>query len=155
MSARPPLADTLRAEIDAFTALGKVLEAEHAALIDADADGLLSLSQDKARAVERLAELAQARGLALRGLSLDPRTEGFRAGLAAQSDDLLELWDTLISVAATARERNLDNGSLLSTRMTHNRAALDTLNAVARRHTVYGPDGQSILQSANRALGQA
>lgn len=149
------LCDALRAEIEGFEALNRVLEDEHAALIGTDADRLLSLSQDKTRAVQRLAELARVRGSTLRAVALDPRAGDFRMRLEEQPDEVASLWGTLVSIADRARERNRGNGDLLSSRMAHNRAALETLGAAARRHSVYGPDGQSVIQPANRTLGQA
>ncbi len=155
MNGRPPLADALSAEIAGFEALNCVLEEERDALVGADADRLLSLSEDKARAVERLVELAQARTAALQAMSLDPSTGDFQKRIAACDHRLAPLWTSLVAVASQARERNRINGDLLSSRMAHNRAALDTFHAAARRHSVYGPDGQSVFQSANRPLGQA
>lgn len=155
MSERPALADALSAEITGFEALNRVLEEEYAALVGADVDHLLSLSDDKARAVEHLAELAQARSAALHATSLDPRADTFRAQIAAHDSRLPSLWTRLVCVATQARERNRSNGELLASRMAHNRAALDTFHAAARHHSIYGPDGQSLFQSANRVLGQA
>lgn len=155
MRAHPDLADALRAEIAGFEALNRVLEAEHDALLGADADRLLLLSQDKARAVERLGELARERAHALQAHALDPRATDFRTRLAAQSPALAALWGRLEASAGQAQQHNLGNGDLLSARMAHNRAALHTLNAFARRHSVYGPDGQNVIPPAQRILGQA
>ncbi len=155
MSNYSALSDVLRAEIAGFDALNRILDEEHAALLGADADRLLSLSQDKARAVESLDDLARIRSDALQALSLDPRAPNFQLQLAAASQALATLWRSLVGTADAAQTRNRTNGDLLATRMAHNRTALDTLNTVARRHSVYGPDGQSVIQPANRTLGQA
>jgi len=155
VNVRPSLVDALSAEIAGFEALNGVLEEERDALVGANADRLLSLSEEKTRVVERLAELAQTRMTALRAMSLDPSTGDFQTRIAACNDRIADLWASLVAAASQARERNRINGDLLSSRMAHNRAALDTFHAVARRHSVYGPDGQSVFQSANRALGQA
>ena len=53
MSERPALADALSAEITGFEALNRVLEEEYAALVGADVDHLLSLSDDKKHLVMR------------------------------------------------------------------------------------------------------
>jgi flagellar biosynthesis/type III secretory pathway chaperone len=159
MSASPSVADVLRAEIAAFEQLCRVLDEEHTALVEADADRLLSLSEEKARVVEHLRDLAQDRSRIMHGLSLDPHAPDFSSRSARLSGtdakSLATLWNALLAVAGKARDRNHDNGELLAARMTHNRAALETLNSAARRHSVYGPDGQNVIQPSNRTLGQA
>jgi flagellar biosynthesis/type III secretory pathway chaperone len=153
------VADALRAEISGFEQLCRVLDEEHAALVQADADRLLTLSEEKARVVERLKVLAHDRTRIMHGLSLDPHAPKFasRSAGPAGSDAkaLATLWNALLEVAGKARDCNHANGALLAARMTHNRAALETLNAAARRHSVYGPDGQNVIQPSNRTLGQA
>jgi len=159
VSASSTLADALRAEILGYEQLRRVLDEEHAALVEADADRLLILSADKARVVEHLRNLGQERTRAMHGLSLDPNVPDFaRHAVGPSGSDangLATLWNALLDAASEARERNHGNGQLLTTRLTHNRAALETLSAAARRHSVYGPDGQNVIQPSNRTLGQA
>jgi len=153
------LADALRAEILGYEQLRRVLDEEHAALVEADADRLLILCADKARVVEHLRNLGQERARVMHGLSFDPNAPDFARQAAGPSSSdakgLATLWNALLDAASKARERNYGNGELLTTRLTHNRAALETLSAAARRHSVYGPDGQNVIQPSNRTLGQA
>jgi len=159
VSASPSLADALRAEISGFEQLCRVLDEEHAALVEADADCLVTLSEEKARVVERLRDLAHDRTRVMHDLSLDPHAPDFASRSVGSSGSdakaLATLWNALLDVAGKARDRNRGNGELLAVRMTHNRVALETLSAAARRHSVYGPDGQNIIQPSNRTLGQA
>lgn len=159
MSAHASLVDALRAEITGFEQLCGILEAERTALLSADADRLLALSDAKSQAVERLADLAQARTDALHALGLDARMPDLGAHpttrRGAENEPIAASWQELLAAANRAQSLNHSNGELLSVRMTHNRAALDALNAAARRHSVYGPDGQNVLASSHRKLGQA
>ncbi|MCW5622205.1 MAG: flagellar protein FlgN [Burkholderiales bacterium] len=160
MSAHASLIDALRAEISGFEQLCDILEAERTALLSADADRLLALSDAKSQAIERLADLAQARTDALHTLGLDARTPAdlgahLAARRGAENEPVAASWQELLAVAHRAQSLNHSNGELLSVRMTHNRAALDALSAAARRHSVYGPDGQNVLASSHRKLGQA
>lgn len=159
MSAHASLINALRAEITGFEQLCGILEAERSALLSADADRLLILSDAKSKVVEQLADLAQARTDALHTLGLDTRMPDLGARLAtrreAESERITASWQELLAAANRAQSLNRSNGELLSVRMTHNRAALEALNAAARRHSVYGPDGQNVLAPSHRNLGQA
>lgn len=159
MSDRAAFVANLRAERHAFREFCQVLEAEQACLLRSDVDALLQITQLKSSKVDRLAELANARVRHLDGLRLDSGRDGMLEWLAkhAGSDqpELSALWDELVAFADQARNLNDSNGTLITTRLTHNQAALAALQSAARTHSLYGPDGQSNIVTGNRELGRA
>jgi flagella synthesis protein FlgN len=152
-------AAALNAELAAFAELRRILQVEQDCLLSTDTDALLALANLKSHTVERLAELATQRAAYLQSQRLPPGSEGMQRWLAAQTGPeakrLTDTWKRLLALAAEARAENQINGGLIGTRLGHNQAALATLQASARHHSVYGPDGQSDFRVANRELGRA
>lgn len=149
----------LGAEQAGYAALCGILRAEQAGLERGDVDHVQALTERKSRQVEELARLAATRAAFLSALRLAPDPAGMDAWLAsqagAQRDALAHTWRQLLACAAEARNLNEVNGALLTLRLQHSQAALASMQAAARQHSVYGPDGQSDLRPANRDLGRA
>ena len=149
----------LRAEREAFGALCQLLEGEQACLVKSDVDGLLRLTQLKSEKVERLSELAHRRASHLESIGLSTAQRGMADWLAAHSGvqraELTQLWDELVRLAANARALNDINGKLITTRLSHNQAALSALQLSARAQNIYGPDGQAAITAGQRELGRA
>jgi flagella synthesis protein FlgN len=149
---------SLRAELAALHAFCDTLEAEQDALVRADVEALLELSGLKTEQVERLSALAGVRAAFLEAQDLTPDRRGMAQWLTrAQGDPsgLARLWQQLLEVAAQAQALNQRNGGLIGLRLQHNHAALATLQAAARRHALYRPDGQTDLAGTSRDLGRA
>jgi flagella synthesis protein FlgN len=155
---RAAFESSLRAELAALQAFCDTLEAEQDALLRADVDALLKLSELKTEHVERLSALAGVRAAFLRAQDLTPDRRGMAQWLArapADGPGLASLWERLLAAAAQAQALNQRNGGLIGMRLQHNRAALATLQAAARRHALYRPDGQADLAGTTRDLGRA
>jgi flagella synthesis protein FlgN len=150
---------SLQAELAALQAFCETLRAEQDALLRADVDALLELSQRKTEQVERLSALAGVRSAFLEAHDLAADRRGMAQWLAthpkADPSGLAALWQQLLDSAAQARALNQRNGGLIDLRLQHNHAALSTLQAAARRHALYRPDGQADLGATTRDLGRA
>ena len=150
---------SLGAEHQAFREFCGILDAEYACLLRSDVDKLQQLTQLKSSSVDRLAELADARAGYLESLELNPGRQGMMKWLAACGDndarELSDLWRELVDLAAKARAKNESNGTLITRRLTRNKAALAALQSAARAHSLYGPDGQTNIQAGIRELGRA
>lgn len=149
----------LRAERESFRALCQLLESEQACLVKSDVDGLLQLTDRKSDQVDRLMELAQQRVSHLEAAGLSTGQHGMTDWLAThagvQRAELTQLWDELVHLASNARSLNDINGKLITTRLSHNQAALSALQLSARAQNIYGPDGQAAIVAGQRELGRA
>jgi len=149
----------LRAERDAFGALCRLLESEQTCLVRSDIEGLLQLTGAKSERVDRLIELARQRADHLESVGLSGGSNGMGDWLAAhagaQRVELTQLWDELVRLASDARTLNEINGKLITTRLSHNQAALSALQLSARAQNIYGPDGQAAVSAGQRELGSA
>jgi flagella synthesis protein FlgN len=79
---------------------------------------------------------------------LAQRTDAEHGGLQA-------VWQELTRLAMQARSLNETNGKLISTRLSHNQAALSALQASNRALDAYGPDGHAAISAGTRELGKA
>jgi flagella synthesis protein FlgN len=142
-----------------YEALCEILRAEQAGLERGDVDAVQALTERKSRQVEELTALARDRAAFLGASRLAPDPSGMETWLqthgGAQREVLAKTWERLLACAAEARRLNEVNGALLALRLGHAQAAFATLQAAARQHSVYGPDGQNELRPANRNLGSA
>ena len=149
----------LRAEHESFRALCQLLESEQVCLVKSDVDGLLQLTDQKSTHVDRLMDLAQRRVSHLESVGLSNGRRGMADWLAShagvQRAELAQLWDELVHLASNARSLNDINGKLITTRLSHNQAALSALQLSARAQNIYGPDGQAALSAGQRELGRA
>ena len=154
---------SLKREFEAFREFHQILSAEHAALIDGDADELTRLAQRKNERVIELTQLAEARNRHLTEsagstnqigmeawLDVYDPTDKYRAG---------KLWQDLIDLARTAKDLNQSNGQLIHSRLAHNQDALNVLlGANAGTSHLYGADGQAYTAKptgSGRPLGKA
>jgi flagella synthesis protein FlgN len=156
---RATFAASLSAEHQAYREFCEILNAEHACLLRSVVDALVQLTQLKSSKGDRLAEFSSARDAYLHSLELSPGPQGMTDWLAGCSDTqapaLSDLWRQLVDLAAKARALNESNGTLITTRMMYNHAALAALQSAARVHSLYGPDGQTSVTAGNRELGSA
>jgi flagella synthesis protein FlgN len=155
---RAALEGSLRAELAALQAFCETLQDEQDALVRADVEALLELSELKTEQVERLSTLAGVRAAFLESQDLTPDRRGMAEWLSRTQGDppgLARLWQQVLEAAAQAQALNQRNGGLIGLRLQHNHAALATLQAAARRHALYRPDGQTDLGGTTRDLGRA
>jgi flagella synthesis protein FlgN len=141
-------------EISAVRRFIAALEHEQQFLIDGDIDGLLPLAEEKNQLAKQLSALAERRQQALTAIGNTPPT--MAAWLATLSDPAPgAAWQTLLDLAAQARELNSLNGKLIAERMRHNQQSLAILLAAGDNAALYGPDGQTRTAGGGRALGSA
>ena len=156
---RSAFAASLSAEHQAYREFYEILDAEHACLLRSDVDALVQLTQLKSNKGDRLAEFASARAAYLHSLELTPGPQGMTDWLAGcssnEAPELSDLWRQLTDLAAKARALNESNGTLITTRLMYNQAALAALQSAARVHRQYGPYGQSSIAAGGRELGCA
>lgn len=153
----------LKRELEAFRQFHQVLNAEHQALINGEADALVALAQRKNERVIELTQLAELRNRYLTETAGSTNQIGMEAWLdtydAADRHHAGHLWRELIDLARTTKDLNQSNGQLIHTQLAHNQQALGVLlGANAGTSNLYGADGQAYTAkppSSGRPLGKA
>jgi flagella synthesis protein FlgN len=121
-------------------------------LVKADIDGLTAVTQEKARAVNQMAELTNMRYQALTAAGFAAKEDGMRAWLKSSAQPEAEkCWADLLQLAHSAKSLNNTNGLLIGKHMMHNQSALNVLLGT-RNANLYGPDGQSATKIRSRGL---
>ncbi|BBP03819.1 flagellar synthesis protein FlgN [Sulfuriferula plumbiphila] len=147
------LMDTLNEERDAMHCLLGLIQQEQALLLEADIDRLSAVTDEKARTVARMTELANTRLHALATAGYPQSEAGMQAWLASQTaGSAAETWAELLALTQSAKEMNRVNGLLINTHLTRNQVALNVLHGADQRSGFYGPDGQSKISVAARNL---
>jgi flagella synthesis protein FlgN len=148
-------ADSLSEEHKAVRALMQVLQQEQAQLVEANIEGVAALTEPKAQAAVRMAELANRRYQALRVAGFEPQETGMKAWLAAPGASLTasKSWQELMELAEAAKEINRVNGTLINKQMVRNQNALNVLQfGSLQGNNVYGPNGQTAQSSSGRHI---
>ena len=154
---------SFKREFEAFREFHQILSTEHEALLNGDADELLSLAQRKNKRVIELTQLAEARNQFLTESVGSTNQIGMEIWLdsydPADKNRARKLWQDLIDLARTAKDLNQSNGQLIHTRLAHNQEALNVLlGANAGTSNLYGADGQAYMAKptgSGRPLGKA
>lgn len=149
-------ADSLSQEHDAVRHLTELLKLEQEHLQAADINGIASLTETKASATARMAELASWRHQALAAAGYEASEDGMKSWLQTSnaSKTTTQSWQELIELAKVAKEINRVNGTLINKQMMRNQNMLNILqfgNAQGNNH-VYGPNGQTSNKSAGRHI---
>lgn len=149
------LAETLDRLLAALEGLHDTLTRETEALRKGDADALPGLIAEKNPLLHQIArgwgELTADLGLA------DAATPSVLTAWITQRDDAAagRLWPRVLSLADEVGRQNRLNGELIQEHLRHNHAAQQILRDAARRHGLYGADGQSLsMFSGQRTLGE-
>lgn len=144
----------LNAECASLRKFVSLLEEEQKILVEGDAEKLLELSENKARAAQSLAQLIQARKNNLLALGVKPGNGEILSWLRANLPASLPVWQDILKLAEQLQYLNSTNGTLLQARLRHNQQALTMLhNAANSAQGLYGADGQPQLPSSGRILG--
>lgn len=151
-----PVLAELQLEIAALRRFIEILEREQTALVSANVDALLAISEEKLKQAEQLNQAAQQRAATHAKLGIGSDRTSVQAWLASQAPATVEAWHTLIEAAATAQRLNQTNGKLIATHLQHNRQALNALTSAANQSAVYGADGQprAIQPGTQRVIGK-
>lgn len=146
-------ADSLSEELQAVHALTQLLQQEQEQLIAADIDAITALTEPKAKAAVRMAELAAGRHKRLAKAGFEASEIGMQAWLAspAASAAANQSWRELIALAEAGKELNRVNGTLINKQMVRNQNVLNILqHGNVQGSNVYGPDGQTASKSISR-----
>lgn len=148
-------ADSLSHEHEAVRNLTQLLQQEQEYLTAADIDGITSITEPKAKASARMAELATWRHNALAVAGCEASENGMKTWLktAGVSKTTSQSWHELIELAKIAKEINRVNGTLIGKQMVRNQNMLNILqHGSAQGDHVYGPNGQTAGKSAGRHI---
>jgi flagella synthesis protein FlgN len=147
-------AATLDEEKTTAGALAELMQREQACLIDADIDGLGTLTDAKSQLVAQLATLTTARYQALQQAGHTGDEAGMQAWLktAGAPQHALACWQSLLNFAQAAKELNRTNGLLIGKHMARNEQALNILRGASPANALYGPNGQSKAPGGGRGL---
>lgn len=148
-------ADSLSEEHKAVRALTQLLQQEQEQLVAGDINGIKALTEPKAQAAVRMAELAAGRHKALAKAGFEEDESGMKAWLAssAASSTAIESWHELIVLAQVGKELNRINGTLINKQMVRNQNVLNILqHGTVQGNAVYGPDGQTANKSVKRHI---
>lgn len=148
-SAQDPSAQ-LSQETEAARALLALLKQEQALLIEADADKLPGLLEQKSALVARIADMAGARHRALAEIGFAPNEAGMQSWLDSRRTSSEQSWNDLIALARSAKEANRINGLLINRQMRNNQHAINILQGTAQGGGIYGPNGQSAVGTVSR-----
>jgi flagella synthesis protein FlgN len=147
----------LAQEIGLAQELVEALRLESARLVEADAEGLMSLLLEKTRIVGRMSEQALARHRALTAAGYSGDEEGMAAWTRklAPASPSVQAWNRLLELAREGKRINNTNGLLINKQIGRNQAALEILHTAKPNNNTYGPDGQTAGQNATyiRAVG--
>jgi len=148
-------ADSLSEEHQAVRALTQLLQQEQKQLIAGDIEAIAALTEPKAKAAVRMAELASGRHKALAKAGFEEGESGMKAWLAtpAASASAHKSWQELIALAEVGKELNRINGTLINKQMVRNQNVLNILqHGNVQSNAVYGPDGQTANKSVKRHI---
>lgn len=152
-SASSPAA-TLAEELNIGNTLLQLLKTEQALLIDADVEGLSKATEEKARLVAKMNELAQRRHRSLEVAGFEASEAGMQAWIKCNKpgQQVQQDWASLIELARSAKELNRINGMLIGQHMARAQNALNVLRGEQRGEQLYGPDGQATGTGGGRRL---
>ena len=148
-------AATLADEHEAIRALTALLQQEQESLIATDVERISALTEPKAQAAYRMAELASRRHQALAAAGHEASETGMQAWLtaAATPAEAAASWNELLQLAEEAKEINRVNGTLINKQMVRNQAVLEVLqHGSVQGSPVYGPNGQTASKSVGRHI---
>lgn len=154
------LCAALDREIAALDDFIVLLEAEQAALIQADAEKVAELAARKMAHVAALAERARARNALLARAVGQVDAEGMERWHSEldreDASGAWASWQRLLARARKAHGLNERNGALVALHLAHTQAAAAVLAAAAGAGALlYGPDGQPDASRGGRPLGKA
>ena len=143
----------------ALSSICRLLQVEQGALVQAQADRVAELADDKATQLDALSGLADQRNRHLTSQGLSGNAEGFQLWLSRNPElasAAKKAWSELMAAAETARQLNQDNGVLIESKLQQNRQKLAALQSSGTLPDgVYHSNGRlSTLRSA-RSFSQA
>jgi flagellar biosynthesis/type III secretory pathway chaperone len=145
-----PALQQLNKELIALREFVSLLASEQQSLLNNDTDTLLALSETKTLTANQLMEMAKTRRASL----LTNGIENMETWLAKHAPAQQGMWAEMRKLAAEAQHLNTTNGELINSRMRNNQQTLNVLFSSAKNAAnLYGPDGQTNINSSGRHLG--
>ncbi len=130
-----------------------LLEREQTLLKAIEVESLLALAEDKVTIVRRIQAGENMRAQTLSRHGIDASARGMAAFVAAQSEQVRELWQRYLVLAARAQALNEENGILIQTHMRHNQQALTVLMA-STGPALYDAGGLTATRPGIRSFGK-
>lgn len=144
----------LHNERDTMRSFVSLLETEQNALLEGQAEQLLTLANTKTATVNQLTDLGNARKQFLVKTGKGSEADNIEAWLQTHAPKELPVWSEIRKLATRAQQLNHTNGEMIQVKMRHNQQALSVLhNAANNATTLYGRDGQPSLPGMGRKLG--
>lgn len=139
---------TLHDEQQLMSSMLTLLKKEQASLVDAHADGVAEVTQQKSDMVAQLGALALQRHAALASAGFDAAESGMEPWLEAKGDAAdRAAWDQLLDITRSAKELNRVNGMLVARQLAHNQTVLNAMRTPAATGGadagLYGPGGKT------------
>lgn len=147
---------TLHDEQQLMSSMLTLLKHEQACLVDAHADGVAEVTQQKTDIIGELGALARQRHAALASAGFDAAESGMEPWLAAKGDTAARAaWEQLLDYTRSAKELNRVNGMLVARQLAHNQTVLNAMRTPAAAGSadaggLYGPGGQTAGFGASR-----
>jgi flagella synthesis protein FlgN len=145
----------LAQQLDVCNRLKQLLATEQQAITDRDIPAFEKILGDKRIVLERFVQHEQERINLLESSGMEHGPEGMDDYLKGCHDGsmLADLWQQLLSAAASCRDHNRQNHQLVELCSEHTRKALCVLRGESMEKNVYGPDGDTNNPHENRSLG--
>jgi flagellar biosynthesis/type III secretory pathway chaperone len=145
----------LEQELEASKQLKQLLTAEQQAITGRDIPAFEEILKKKQLLLERIVQHEQERLNLLESAGTGHVAESMDEYLKECHDDgrLPDLWQRLLSMAASCRDQNRQNHQLVELCSEHTRKALCILRGESMEKNVYGPDGDTNNPHENRSLG--
>ncbi len=149
----------LVSERTALKSICRLLQVEQDALVQAQADRVAELADEKAIQLDALSRLADQRNRHLTAQGLSGNAEGIEIWLSRNPElasTAKKAWFELMAVAETARQLNQDNGLLIESKLQQNRQKLAALQSSgASPDGVYHSNGRLGTLRSARSFSQA
>lgn len=155
MTTSSDLRTLLQSEILAVKRFVELLRSEQALLQVGDATSLNRITSEKSELIDRLGELAADRNAILVATGFATDGDGLESWVKNGDATAREMRESLLALAAEAKELNRLNGQLIALRLTHTQEALNALTAGQARTALYGRDGQTSSPTGYRIIDSA
>lgn len=147
------LSQLLHGELDATQHMLEILQQEHQALVEKDADKITQSSEEKLAQLKELEAQFLRRDHFLESLGVNSKESGLASllqALAAENPLTLQ-WQRLQQLAEELQRQNDINGSIVTLSQRHISMALDILTGQTGSTPTYGPSGKT---SSNKSSGR-
>lgn len=144
----------LEQELAVSKQLKQLLTAEQNAITGRDIPAFEEILEKKRLLLERVLQYEKERIFLLESEGLKHSPESMDDYIKECRDDgrLSDLWQRLMSMAASCRDHNKQNHQLVELCSEHTRKALCVLRGESMEKNVYGPDGESNNPHGNRSI---